>query len=205
LSCLVGRCVNSCQPGGGSGVDAGNGDGGGTPDQSSDTGPQASCSAASSLCTGDSCQRTCSKSSDCPTGYGCGKACFGCTETICLPPCRIDGDCPSQYVCQRGMCSLGCQNDQQCSQGETCQDKRCVRSCTSDADCPLPQSCENNICVDPDPLKKDRGTIGPGDLPKLKLAGGCGCQSTSSQPLTWGMLLLLLGVLVPVVRRKRQA
>jgi Cys-rich repeat protein len=85
-----------------------------------------------------------------------------------------------------------CEHNSDCQAGEQCKDGTCVAptSCTTDTDCGSGETCTAGICVPP-------GGSDNGD------GGGCGCAVGTDRSVTVGNLLLLLGTLFFVGRRRR--
>lgn len=85
-----------------------------------------------------------------------------------------------------------CESDDDCPGVEECENNTCVAptSCTMDTDCDAGEQCMAGLCV-------------PGGNPETGEGGGC-CSAGNQRGAIAGNLMLLLGTLLVVGRRRRR-
>jgi len=152
-----------------------------------------------------------------PGGTGCDGA-GGCSAPD-LVPCE-------PYVCGATECLATCSTDDDCADGYTCSGTECV-PLAADADADGDGDADGDADADADAEADGDGDVGRedgrtdgldvtgdvdeeagdgADVPSDGAGGGCGCTVAGSAPASRvaALLLFVLGLVVPAVRRLRR-
>ena len=154
------------------------------------------CSGANQYCLEGECLGSCTDV-ECAAGDRC-------VQGVCeLDPCG--GPCPGDQFCDEtsGECKDSLCTNAPCPQGQRCNPSngQCEADPCFNVTCPNPgELCEDGTCFTPQNPSVDGGS-GSTEFVSAAGGGGCaGCGSSGGEP---GSLLLLLGIALLALRRRR--